>query len=249
MGTCSRGTTEDILAVVGELHAVPFEQGIPRVYTVLKLDERRDRPDQTLADKVRSVEDRLRGRRARLAQRGVTLQKAARPAVLEAQNRHGLHGGTPSGRVGERPGDHSEAARRRKRTTDGAGPAGPSVRGGWRWRSGAWCRSPARRTRSRGSPEALAVGGHEAPDPRVAAVERDVGGVVDVVGERPGHLADERRVETVAREDRLGEPGGARLLHEWPASEGSPEKKRTPGGGCCARIAAMAAPKLRSPDW
>ena len=59
MGTSLEGTTADILAVVGELHAVPFEQGIPRVYTVLKLDERRDRPDQTLADKVRSVEDRL----------------------------------------------------------------------------------------------------------------------------------------------------------------------------------------------
>ena len=60
MGTSLEGTTEDILAVVGELHAVPFEQGAPRVYTVLKLDERRDRPDQTLEDKVRSVEERLR---------------------------------------------------------------------------------------------------------------------------------------------------------------------------------------------
>ncbi len=59
MGTSLEGRTEDILAVVAELHAVPFEQGIPRVYTVLKLDERRDRPDQTLDDKVRSVEDRL----------------------------------------------------------------------------------------------------------------------------------------------------------------------------------------------
>jgi uncharacterized protein (TIGR00106 family) len=60
MGTELEGSTADILAVVGELHAVPFEQGIPRVYTVLKLDERRDRPDQTLDDKVRSVEERLR---------------------------------------------------------------------------------------------------------------------------------------------------------------------------------------------
>ena len=59
MGTSLEGTTEDILAVVGELHAVPFEQGVQRVYTVLKLDERRDRPGQTLDDKVRSVEDRL----------------------------------------------------------------------------------------------------------------------------------------------------------------------------------------------
>jgi uncharacterized protein (TIGR00106 family) len=61
MGTSLEGATEDILAVVGELHSIPFEQGIPRVYTVLKLDERRDRPDQTLADKVKSVEDRLGG--------------------------------------------------------------------------------------------------------------------------------------------------------------------------------------------
>lgn len=59
MGTSLEGSTADILALVGELHAVPFEQGIPRVYTVLKLDERRDRPDQTLADKVASVERRL----------------------------------------------------------------------------------------------------------------------------------------------------------------------------------------------
>jgi uncharacterized protein (TIGR00106 family) len=59
MGTSLEGSTQDILAVVSELHAVPFEMGIPRVYTVLKLDERRDR-EQTLEDKVRSVEERLR---------------------------------------------------------------------------------------------------------------------------------------------------------------------------------------------
>jgi uncharacterized protein (TIGR00106 family) len=61
MGTSLEGSTEDILAVVAELHAVPFEQGIPRVYTVLKLDERRDRPGQTLDDKVESVRRRLEG--------------------------------------------------------------------------------------------------------------------------------------------------------------------------------------------
>jgi uncharacterized protein (TIGR00106 family) len=61
MGTSLEGSTEDILSVVGELHAIPFDQGIPRVYTVLKLDERRDRPGQTLDDKVRSVEERLGG--------------------------------------------------------------------------------------------------------------------------------------------------------------------------------------------
>ena len=59
MGTSLEGETADILAVVGELHAVPFELGLPRAYTVLKLDERRDRPGQTLEEKVRSVEERL----------------------------------------------------------------------------------------------------------------------------------------------------------------------------------------------
>ncbi len=58
MGTSLEGTTEDILEVVGELHAVPFEQGAPRVYTVLKLDDRRDR-EQTLDDKVASVREQL----------------------------------------------------------------------------------------------------------------------------------------------------------------------------------------------
>ena len=59
MGTSLEGSTEDILEVVAELHAVPFEQGVPRVYTILKLDERRDWPGQTLDDKVRAVNDRL----------------------------------------------------------------------------------------------------------------------------------------------------------------------------------------------
>lgn len=58
MGTSLEGETADILAVVGELHAVPFGLGIPRVYTVLKLDERRDKA-QTLEDKVASVQRRL----------------------------------------------------------------------------------------------------------------------------------------------------------------------------------------------
>ncbi len=54
MGTSLEGETADILALVAELHAVPFELGLPRAYTVLKLDERRDKA-QTLGDKVESV--------------------------------------------------------------------------------------------------------------------------------------------------------------------------------------------------
>lgn len=55
-GTSLEGETADIFAVVADMHAVPFEMGLPRVYTILKLDERRDRPGQTLEDKERSVE-------------------------------------------------------------------------------------------------------------------------------------------------------------------------------------------------
>jgi uncharacterized protein (TIGR00106 family) len=58
MGTSLEGSTRDILDVVAELHEVPFERGAPRVYTVLKLDDRRDR-EQTLEDKVASVRRQL----------------------------------------------------------------------------------------------------------------------------------------------------------------------------------------------
>ena len=58
MGTSLEGETADILAVVADMHAVPFEMGLPRVYTVLKLDERRDKPDQTLEDKESLVRER-----------------------------------------------------------------------------------------------------------------------------------------------------------------------------------------------
>jgi uncharacterized protein (TIGR00106 family) len=59
MGTELEGELDDILDVVRELHSVPFERGLPRVYTVLKIDERRDRAGQTLEDKVASVRSKL----------------------------------------------------------------------------------------------------------------------------------------------------------------------------------------------
>lgn len=60
MGTNLEGETAAILALVGELHAVPFELGLPRVYTVLKLDERRDKATGLQA-KVASVQALLDG--------------------------------------------------------------------------------------------------------------------------------------------------------------------------------------------
>jgi uncharacterized protein (TIGR00106 family) len=60
MGTELEGQVEDILEMVRQLHNVPFEAGLPRVYTVLKLDERMDKPMQTLDDKVKSVEAQMK---------------------------------------------------------------------------------------------------------------------------------------------------------------------------------------------
>lgn len=59
MGTELEGTVEDILEVARQLHNIPFEAGLTRVYTVLKLDERIDKPTQTLEDKVASVEEAM----------------------------------------------------------------------------------------------------------------------------------------------------------------------------------------------
>jgi uncharacterized protein (TIGR00106 family) len=59
MGTELEGKLEDILDVVRQLHNVPFEAGLPRVYTVLKIDERLDKPTQSLDDKVKSVEEQM----------------------------------------------------------------------------------------------------------------------------------------------------------------------------------------------
>lgn len=58
MGTAVEGSLDALFELARLLHEVPFAQGVQRVYTVIKLDDRRDRPS-TLASKVRSVQDRL----------------------------------------------------------------------------------------------------------------------------------------------------------------------------------------------
>ena len=59
MGTSLEGLTEDILAVVGELHSVPSTKA-SRVYTVLKLDGR-DGPARRSRIRSGASEDRLGG--------------------------------------------------------------------------------------------------------------------------------------------------------------------------------------------
>lgn len=58
MGTIIEGPLERLLAAVQALHESPFEAGAQRVSTVLKIDDRRDKPS-SVAQKLQSVRDKL----------------------------------------------------------------------------------------------------------------------------------------------------------------------------------------------
>lgn len=60
MGTSLEGEIDDIFALCAELHKIPLREGVPRAYTVIKIDQRTDK-EQTLDDKVASVESQLGG--------------------------------------------------------------------------------------------------------------------------------------------------------------------------------------------
>jgi uncharacterized protein (TIGR00106 family) len=60
MGTVIEGDLDRILEVVRQMHEQPFLDGAARVSTLLKIDDRRDKPG-TIEGKLRSVEEKLRG--------------------------------------------------------------------------------------------------------------------------------------------------------------------------------------------
>ncbi|ACG72529.1 protein of unknown function DUF77 [Anaeromyxobacter sp. K] len=60
MGTLIEGDLDEILAVVRRMHEHPFTEGAVRVSTSIQIDDRRDRPDHSIAGKVRSVEEKLK---------------------------------------------------------------------------------------------------------------------------------------------------------------------------------------------
>ncbi|RNA65521.1 MTH1187 family thiamine-binding protein [Prosthecochloris sp. ZM_2] len=62
MGTTVSGPAGELFAVASKLHEHVFSTGVARVYTVVKVDDRRDR-EVRLGDKVASVEARLAGSR------------------------------------------------------------------------------------------------------------------------------------------------------------------------------------------
>lgn len=58
MFTSLEGDLDEILALVRRMQEAVFSAGAKRVSTVLKIDDRRDRP-ASMSDKVRAVEERL----------------------------------------------------------------------------------------------------------------------------------------------------------------------------------------------
>lgn len=58
MGTNIEGNVEDIFKVIRKMQESVFEKNVDRVYTVIKMDERRDK-DSSMDQKIKSVKDKL----------------------------------------------------------------------------------------------------------------------------------------------------------------------------------------------
>jgi uncharacterized protein (TIGR00106 family) len=54
MGTIIEGPLDKVVEAVHKMHEVPFNKGASRVVTLLKIDDRRDKP-ATMEEKVESV--------------------------------------------------------------------------------------------------------------------------------------------------------------------------------------------------
>lgn len=58
-GTTVEGEWDDVLGAVKRCHEVVHEMGAPRIHTNIKLGTRIDR-EQSMSDKIRSVEEKLK---------------------------------------------------------------------------------------------------------------------------------------------------------------------------------------------
>ena len=58
MGTILEGDLGQILAIIQKMHATVFSDEVSRVYTVIKIDDRRDKT-ATITGKVESVKKKL----------------------------------------------------------------------------------------------------------------------------------------------------------------------------------------------
>jgi uncharacterized protein (TIGR00106 family) len=61
MGTVVEGALEEVMAVCARMHASAFYKGAQRVYTTIKLDDRRDGEEgPRMAHKIASVERKMK---------------------------------------------------------------------------------------------------------------------------------------------------------------------------------------------
>ncbi len=58
MGTIIQGDLKDVMDVVLKMHETPFGKEVSRVYTTVKIDDRRDR-DVDMMDKIKAVKGKL----------------------------------------------------------------------------------------------------------------------------------------------------------------------------------------------
>ncbi len=58
MGTIIEGDLEDVMRCILKMHETPYRTGAARVYTTIKIDDRRDKPI-TIEGKVRSVMEKV----------------------------------------------------------------------------------------------------------------------------------------------------------------------------------------------
>lgn len=59
MATVIEGDLDRILAVIRQMHEVPFAEGAQRVSTLIRVDDRRDKVS-TMAGKMKAVTDKLK---------------------------------------------------------------------------------------------------------------------------------------------------------------------------------------------
>lgn len=59
MSTIIEGDLRRIFEVIQEMHEVPFEIGAPRVSTLIRVDDRRDK-EITMSGKLKAVNDKLK---------------------------------------------------------------------------------------------------------------------------------------------------------------------------------------------
>lgn len=83
MGTVIEGDLDEILRVIRQMHEAPFEAGAVRVSTLIKIDDRRDRMEHTMAGKIRAVEERLGSSAGELPHGKRGSRRSARPVMPE----------------------------------------------------------------------------------------------------------------------------------------------------------------------